>query len=402
MRSLSYRGVVPGGEEDVLLRAAAENHRVWFRRSVAAEGCDVVDVGGSDLFVGQDAMIFPGPDLDVDALMTEVRARKCRSVGCWSLSSDAVLGTRLVARGFGWGWQPHWMAIDLDGSSQETPSTRYAVELAAPPYAKTLPYAPRGRDPGGSVRLGVRLKKKVIGHVVVNPYDGVAGIYSMGVAPRVRRRGIGGALTRAACRLAVEHDCRHAVLNATDAGEALYRQAGFRSLGRGQTWWYGRGPEPTARRIALTEAIGFGDLAALDALRPMRAELAESLPGGESSLTLALVTDQPAVAGYLLERLPEVAGRRFAPHGATLLHLAVEHDRPAFVELALAYGVDPAVCDETFNATAAGWAEHLGRDQIAERLAQAGPQASTSNDASAGRGAAAAMRVDPDHARVHE
>jgi ribosomal protein S18 acetylase RimI-like enzyme len=362
--------VVASAGDDVLLRAAAENHRVWFRRSVAAEGGDVIDVGGSDLFTGRNAMIFPGPELDVDALMTEIRERGCGSVGCWSLSSDAELGTRLVARGFGWGWQPHWMAIDLDGNSREAPATRFTVELAVPPYAKTLPYAPSGPEPRGSVRLGVRLRKKVIGHVVVNPYNGVAGIYSMGVAPRVRRRGIGSALTRAACRTAVEHDCRHAVLNATDAGEALYRQAGFRSLGWGQTWWYVRGPEPNPRQVTLTEAIGFGDLAMLDALHPTHAELTGSLPGGESPLKLAVVTDQPAVAAYVLERFPDIAGRRFAPHGATLLHLAVEHDHPAFVEIALAHGVDPAVCDETFNATPAAWAEHFGRAQIAERLAQ--------------------------------
>ncbi|HEY5195621.1 MAG TPA: GNAT family N-acetyltransferase [Solirubrobacteraceae bacterium] len=357
-------------EEDSLLNAAAENHRVWFRRNVAAEGGVVVEVGGSELFVGRDAMVFPGgAQLDVDALTAEIRARGCCSVGCWSLSANAELGTRLVARGFAWGWRPLWMAIDLDENAGEPFSTRFAVEPAGPPYARTLPYAPSGPEPQGSFRLGVRLREKLVGQIAVNPWNGVAGIYSMGVVPRVRRRGIGAALTRAACSLAVEQGCRHAVLNATDAGEPVYRRAGFRPLGWGQTWWYRPGPEPTPREIAMTEAIGFGDIAALDALRPTRAELAGSLPGDTSPLTLALVTDQPGVAGYVLGRCPELAKRRFTHHGATLLHLAVEHDRPDFVELALAHGVDPEVCDETFNATARGWAEHFHRDRIAERLA---------------------------------
>jgi GNAT superfamily N-acetyltransferase len=262
------------------------------------------------------------------------------------------------------------MAIDLDDAGAAVPS-RFSVVPAAPPYARTLPYPPSSPEPEGSVRLGVRLRDKIVGQVVVNPWDGVAGIYSMGVAPRVRRRGIGKTLTEAACRVAVEHGCRHAVLNATDAGEALYRQAGFRSLGWGQTWWYERGSEPSPRQLALTEAIGFGDLAALEALRPTPDEMTGPLAGEESPLTLALVTDQPAVAGYLLERCPDLANRRFAPHGATLLHLAIEHDRPVFVEVALAHGVDPDARDATFKATAAGWAEHFARGTILQRLVQA-------------------------------
>ncbi len=333
-----------------------------------------MEVTGTEVCFGPEAMLFPAARLDVDGLVAEIRARDCESVGCWSLSADARLGTRLVARGFGWGWSPHWMAIDLGEGFPEPAPTSFAVEPAGPPYATTLPYAPTGPEPRGSFRLGVRLRHKVVGQVVVNPWQGVAGIYSMGVAARVRRRGIGVALTRAACDLAVERGCTHAVLNATDAGEALYRRAGFRSLGWGQTWWYFRRPEPTPRQIALTEAIGFGDLAALDALQPAGAELDGQLPGEETPLTLALLTNQPAAAGYVLERCPGLATRRYPPHGATLMHLAVEHDRPAFVELALAHGVDPTARDKTFNATAVGWAQHFGRDQIAQRLgAQALP-----------------------------
>ncbi len=363
-------GPVSGAANQVLLAAAADNHRVWFRRSTVADGGEVVRVGEAELFLGRETMVFPGDELDVDALMAEIRARDCASVGCWSLAPDSELGTRLVARGFGWGWRPHWMAIDLTDVCREAPPAGFAVEPAAPPYARTLPYSPSGPDPKGSFRLGVRLREKVVGHVVVNPWNGVAGIYSMGVAPRVRRRGIGAALTRAACRLAVEHDCRHAVLNATDAGEPVYRSVGFRSLGWGQTWWYSRGREPTSRETALTEAIGFGDLAGLKALHPTDAELAGPLPGDQSSLTLALLTDRPVVAEYVLERRPDLAARRYAPHNATLLHLAVEHDRPAFVELALARGVDPQIRDQTFNANPLAWAQHFGRDHLTQRLAQ--------------------------------
>lgn len=360
---------MPSALDTTLLSAVAENHREWFRRTAAAEGTGVVQVGGTELFLGFEAMLFPSSELDVPALIAEIRARDCRGVGCWSLSADAELGTRLVARGFQWGWRPHWMAIDLDHSSPGPMPGSFEVAPATPPYARTLPYAPGGPDPRGTYRLGVRLAGKVVGQVVVNPAGDVAGIYSMGVAPRARRRGIGEALTRAACRLAAEQGCRHAVLNATEEGTLLYLRAGFRSLGWGQTWWYFRRPEPTPREIALIEAIGFGELAALDALAPTIDELQARLPGDDSPLTLALLTDQPAIAAYVLERCPELAAHRYPPHGTTLLHLAAEHNRPAFVDLALAHGVDPAARDDTFNSTALGWAEHFGHGDIAHQLA---------------------------------
>jgi hypothetical protein len=36
----------------------------------------------------------------------------------------------------------------------------------------------------------------------------------------------------------------------------------------------------------------------------------------------------------------------------------------------LAHGVDPEARDGTFNATAAGWAEHFGHREVIQRLAQ--------------------------------
>jgi GNAT superfamily N-acetyltransferase len=252
---------------------------------------------------------------------------------------------------------------------------RFTVVPAEPPYARTLPYAPSSSvaDPPGTFRLGVRLREKLIGQIAVNPRDGIAGIYSMGVAPRVRGRGIATALTREACRRAIAHGCRYAVLNATDDGERVYRRVGFRSLGWGQTWWYSRAPAPSARQTALAEAIGLGDVDALVSLSPTDAELDGALPGGELPLVLALVTGRAAVGEYLLTRRPSLAARRFEPHDTTLLHLAVEHDSAPFVDLALAHGVDPGARDATFSATPLGWAEHFGRPALAARLAEVTP-----------------------------
>jgi GNAT superfamily N-acetyltransferase len=362
--------------DDALRRAVADNHRDWMARSALAAGGAVVAVDGAELYLSQEASLFPCTAPDPDALIAAIRAHDCPGVGYWSLGADDRVGVRLVARGFGWGWRPHWMAIDLDEADRFAPSPelRFSVRAASAPYARTLPYAPADGipDPPGIFRLGVRLREKLIGQIAINPLGGVAGIYSMGVVPRVRGRGIGTELTRTACRLAIQHGCRHAVLNATDEGERVYRRVGFRSLGWGQTWWYFRRPEPTARAIELTEAIGFGDVEALAALAPSDAELEAPLPGDEPPLAFALLTGQVPVAEWILSRRPALVDVRYGPLDATLLHLAVEHDSAPFVELLLAYGVDLSGRDATFSATALGWAEHFGRDALAARLRAAG------------------------------
>ena len=234
------------------------------------------------------------------SLQSTRRARA--AVGCWSLHDNAELSTRLLARGFTWGWRPHWMAIAVpDVPPSPGAVLPFVVEPAAPPYFTTLPYAPLGPEPAEATRLGVRLREKIVGSVVVHPFKGVAGLYGMGVAPKVRRRGIGSALVLAALDAARAEGCRHVVLNATDDGEHCYHACGFRSLGWGQTWWWSNGPAPSSRQLQLAEAIGFGDLAALDALAPRASELTDPLPCGETPLTLALLTDQPAVGAHLLE-----------------------------------------------------------------------------------------------------
>lgn len=278
--------------------------------------------------------------------------------GIWSLGRNDELGVRLVARGYEWGWRPHWMGVDLEAEPEPDVGTDFTVEPAAPPFARTLPYREEGALPPEAIHLGVRLREKVIGQVVVLPLDEVAGIYSMGVAPKVQRRGIGLALTRAALRAAWERDCRAAVLNATADGERLYPRAGFRSLGLGQTWWPSGDPTPTGRQIRITEAVGFGDLAALESLDPEESELAPT------PLALAAVTGRVESIEYALTRFPKLAETRFPPHGGNLLHVAVEHDQPEIIATALRLGVDPNTRDANFNATPEGWATHLGRPHL--------------------------------------
>jgi ribosomal protein S18 acetylase RimI-like enzyme len=353
-----------------LLHATAANHRSWFRRNAAVNHGRLERVGG--IYMTVDAwgatIAFPR-SRRVEAAVTRIRELRLRNASCWSLTADPDLGTRLVARGFGWGWQPHRMALDLVQTPED--DGRHNVVIRHGRIPKDVPYA-SGIDPPATIHLAVQREGQIVGHAAVNPWRGVAGIYSMGVAPAHRRAGVGRALTIAAARVAAKRGCSHAVLNATGEGERLYRSVGFESLGWGQTWWYRAGREPTPRETALAEAIGFGDVATLTALAPSPAELTRRLPGDTSPLRLALVTGRLGAAAWILERAPALARRRFEPFGGTLLHLAVEWNRPDFARLALAAGADPATRDRTWAATPLQWTEHFERPDLA-RLLEAAP-----------------------------
>ena len=237
------------------------------------------------------------------------------------------------------------------------------------PYPRGLPYAERGPDPAAVSHLAVCKQGQPVGHVVVNPWRGVAGIYSMGVAESARRRGIGRALVFAACRRARALGCTHAVLNSTDQGEPVYRAVGFESLGRGQTWWLAHGPAPSLRAAALALAIGDGDLVALAVLDPSAEELAAPIAGDTGALRLAVLTGRGEVVEWMLERAPAarrravLTQRRNAPSPGRR-----SREMRAWSRFALARGVDPWALDRSFGSTARSWAERVGRRDLASLL----------------------------------
>jgi GNAT superfamily N-acetyltransferase len=214
----------------------------------------------------------------------------------------------------------------------------------------------------------VRDEHRVIGGVSVNPWRGIAGIYDMGVRPEHRRRGIGRALTLAACGLARDLGCTHAVLNATPEGELLYRTVGFERLGEGRTWWRHPGERTTPRQRELVEAIGFGDLEHLEALNPTRAELVAGIGGAGAALVITALTGSAKAAAWILERHPDLVSAPLSDAGETLLHATVEWDAPEVASVALARGADPEVRDREHNGTALGWAHHFGREWLAPLL----------------------------------
>jgi hypothetical protein len=225
---------------------------------------------------------------------------------------------------------------------------------------------------------------------------GVAGIYGVGVVPGARNRGIGKAVTAAACRHARSLGCRHALLNAT--GERMYRQLGFERIGYGLTWWLNverlNANPPSPARVALAEAVGRGDLSALAALAHAGWDEALDAPlaNGMTLLELAAHAQQPASAEWLIDQgatlellpawdlgwrervaqllaaQPELANRRGGELGATPLHAAVERDDRELARALLAARPDLDIKDSRYGATALDWARHLQRAELVELI----------------------------------
>jgi len=158
------------------------------------------------------------------------------------------------------------------------------------------------------------------------------------------------------------------VLNATPDGELLYRTVGFERLGEGRTWWRHPGERTSARQQELVEAIGFGELDALEALAPSPVELEQPIGGAGPPLVISALTNQPVAAEWILARRPELVSSDLGSPGYTLLHAAAEWDASEVAAVALARGADATIRDGEHQGTPLGWAEHFGRERIAAML----------------------------------
>jgi GNAT superfamily N-acetyltransferase len=345
-----------------------------------------------------------------------------REIGWWAMDDDAALGASLLARGFGWGWRPHWMGIEPGGLASDHPLPQGVVigEVAErvdwdvedlPNYRRQsgrLTGALSRLRPGRAVTLAAFEDDRVVGRIVLHASppgsrgvaESVGGIYEAGVVPAARRRGIGGALTAAAVERALELGCPVVTLNATPMGIPVYRRVGFESLGWGRTWWMAaerlEAGGPPEESIRLVEAIGAVDPAPLEALLAGGGvDLEARLPCGETPLGVAVLVRRQEAARVLvahgarldvisawdlgwrdqtaamLRDRPELANLRSGEHGATPLHIAIDRDDEDLARLALAARPDLSVRDLTYDSDPMGWAEHLGRPRMAALIQEA-------------------------------
>ncbi|NII28524.1 GNAT family N-acetyltransferase [Pseudoflavitalea sp. X16] len=403
-----------------LEQAVAENHRQLFCDNARALG-GVVNVADGLTYTytpaNGSAVVFPSltsgnAGAQLDAMMDFYRANQAQHVGYWSLAptAPADVGAYLLARGFQPGWEPCWMALDLDvAQTDELAPAKLEIRASndTPVHdVEGLPY----NDTGGPIsdalfhtwpekvqRFVAFLDGVIAGQCCLfftTGANGIAGMYSVGVVPSMRRKGIGKAIVLAACRYAKEHGYQYVMLNANGMGRPVYERAGFQVIGHGITWWLmGQRyiTHPPARHIvSLAEATGRGEIAALEKMGASATpeELNTPLTNGMTLLQLAAHCRQPAAAEWLIEHgasltaldawdlgwkeraaallaaHPPEVNRTYFDWQGTLLHIAAQRGDIALAQLALNAGVDLSIKDKEHDAIALGWAYYFHRREI--------------------------------------
>lgn len=419
----------PDATKAQLLHATAANHTAWFRAQAQARGGREERVGGVTWFCGphsQHGFTFPFPRLSrgkeaevAEAIVGACRRSPTQSSSCWALyaSRSRRLGAMLAARGFEWGWQPHWMALPTGreaataGAGNPT-GLRITIDDDSDWQVDGLPYyrpddvpwlrALAAERPRRFWHFAARLDGAIVGHTIlfVTPGPrGIGGIYNMGVLETSRLRGIGRALMAAACRVAREERVHWLALNS--AADRFYEQIGFTSLGWGQTWWIHErqlsAPIPSPEQIAFVEALGLGDIAALDAAWPgaRGLDLDAQLTCGSTPAELAVQSGRPQSARWLEARgaaldpiaawqlgwrrkaralaaaNPAALNRRRGDWQTTLLHDAVSSNDLPLARFLVEAGADLTACDAEVGTTPLDWAHYFRRTEMIELMERA-------------------------------
>lgn len=404
-----------------LEQAIAENHRQLFCLNAMALGGAVNTTDGliyTYTPANGSSVVFPSlttvnASAQLDAMMDYYRAHQADNIGYWSLdpSEPADVGACLLARGFQPGWQPCWMALDLESATQAAYPAPPALEIRAandiPVHdVAGLPYAGNGGAVSDALFLAwpervqrfiAFLDGAIVGQCCLffsTGAEGIAGMYNVGVIPPAQRRGIGKAIVMAACRYARARGYQYVMLNANNIGRPVYEQVGFQFINYGLTWWlmgqrYVTHP-PAQHMVALAEAAGKGDMAALEMMSTSFTpdELNVPLTNGMTLMQLAAHCHQSAVAEWLMKKgafctaldawdlgwkdraadllttHPEEVNRTYFDWQGTLLHIAAQRGDTALAQLALSAGVDLSIKDKEHDAVAMGWAYYFHRTEL--------------------------------------
>jgi ribosomal protein S18 acetylase RimI-like enzyme len=172
----------------------------------------------------------------------------------WVTPGDSPpdLGVRLAARGFRHDYDMPWMACGLDGFAAIPARTPLQIQRVDGQEAQArcmeamrVGFGMDDAELHAMVRLGDAVGfdpdaplQRFVGLVRGRPVassglmlgGGVAGIYSVSTAPKLRGRGIGAAMTSAAMLRARELGYLVAMLGSAAKAVPLYRRIGFRQF----------------------------------------------------------------------------------------------------------------------------------------------------------------------------
>jgi predicted N-acetyltransferase YhbS len=167
-------------------------------------------------------------------------------------------------------------------------------------------------SPYGDVLVADRDGRSV-GGVCCASFGATGWIGALGVLPEARRRGVGEALTRAACDRLRERGAETVLLFATDMGRPLYERLGFETEDTVTAW---RGTAGTARADVTLRVLREED-------RPAVRDIDRSATGEDRAPVLdALVP----LAGLIAERRGVPAGWAVtSPWGAGVAICAADH-----------------------------------------------------------------------------
>jgi GNAT superfamily N-acetyltransferase len=330
----------------------------------------------------------------------------------WSHTPDPGLDLTLLAGGWRVGFEPWWMVADLRTDAVPadlgscSPAWPGVVRLGrpddiAPLLAAAVPYASApqleqfARQTDGIHWLVADEDGRAVGQAVVHLDDqGWAGLFNVGVADQYRRRGIGGALTAAAVRMARDGGATMMGLNSTPMAKHVYEDAGFRQVGVGQTWLRSTDrllADPPEHEQAAVRAIGSG------AINGLPADVPQLFWCGLSGQQSAARFGQPEALHALVRRgqVPDLvamwslgltreataaAGNPRArelvtqPWDARPLHHAAASGNEGLAAMLLGAGADLTARDSQFRGTPLGWAVATGHARIAELIRAAGGQ----------------------------
>jgi catechol 2,3-dioxygenase-like lactoylglutathione lyase family enzyme len=170
----------------------------------------------------------------VDAMEAAYRAAGVRRFAAWVHETDAPMRTDLERRGYSLDITTRAMGMSLAHIRLPRPE----IELGPadwPEYLASQELPPdflATADHAAFHALVARIDGEIVAAALAYDVDGDCGIYNVGTAQRVRRRGLGTAVAVAQLYNARARGCRTASLQSTPMAERVYAAAGFRDLGR--------------------------------------------------------------------------------------------------------------------------------------------------------------------------